>query len=84
MAHLLEQTSSHVLGTVLLSLIIIYVVYNFPSSKSRSAQLPPGPAGWPIIGNMFDLPVGEAFWVEYHTMCKNYGSFSSLISCNVS
>jgi fumagillin biosynthesis cytochrome P450 monooxygenase len=33
-----------------------YVLYRLCVPDSTNARLPPGPKGWPIIGNLFDLP----------------------------
>lgn len=34
--------------------------------------LPPGPKGYPIIGNLLDLPT-EKSWLAYNDMFKTYG-----------
>ncbi|KIK58635.1 hypothetical protein GYMLUDRAFT_1005937 [Collybiopsis luxurians FD-317 M1] len=33
----------------------------------RRFPLPPGPKGWPIIGNLFDLPKEKAYFTNRHT-----------------
>ncbi|KZP21555.1 cytochrome P450 [Athelia psychrophila] len=55
-------------------LIAIYAVYSLVSGKLRCSRLPPGPSGWPLIGNMFDVPRGPTIWIEYREMCKKYKS----------
>ncbi|KAF7985952.1 hypothetical protein HWV62_43898 [Athelia sp. TMB] len=50
-----------------------YAVYTALARKSR-ARLPPGPAGWPIIGNVLDVPTGGAEWVDYRDMGERYNS----------
>ncbi|XP_030546080.1 cytochrome P450 76A1-like [Rhodamnia argentea] len=46
-------------NSVLLLICILFVsatlFLSFRRKKSRSHQLPPGPSGWPIFGNLFDL-----------------------------
>lgn len=39
---------------------------------SRQHRQPPGPKGWPIIGNLFDVPKGKAY-IVYDEMAKKYG-----------
>ncbi|KAF7980002.1 hypothetical protein HWV62_40100 [Athelia sp. TMB] len=69
MAPLLE--SSAALGALL---IAVYVVYALLSQRSRRVRLPPGPAGWPIVGNMFDVPKSGAEWIDYRNMGEKYDS----------
>ena len=44
--------------------------------RSRS-YLPPGPKGYPIVGNLFDLPATHA-WERFGAWGKQYGEFSFL------
>ncbi|KAE9395288.1 cytochrome P450 [Gymnopus androsaceus JB14] len=39
----------------------------------RPRALPPGPKGWPIIGNIFDIPK-EKVHIAYMKMARKYGS----------
>ena len=38
-------------------------------------KLPPGPKGWPIIGNLFDMPRDYA-WLKYAEWGKIYGELT--------
>lgn len=40
--------------------------------KGSGLPLPPGPKGWPIIGNVFDIP-RTALWKTFHTWSGQYG-----------
>jgi hypothetical protein len=41
-------------------------------SNPKDLPLPPGPKGYPLIGNLFDLPVDRA-WLVYDEWSKIYG-----------
>jgi hypothetical protein len=41
-------------------------------SNPKGLPLPPGPKGYPIIGNLFDLLVDRA-WLVYNEWSKIYG-----------
>jgi hypothetical protein len=40
--------------------------------------LPPGPKGWPVIGNLLDLPKVKE-WETYHSWSQTYGEPSLTI-----
>jgi len=42
--------------------------------RSRS-HLPPGPNGYPIVGNLFDLPATH-IWEQFGAWGRQYGGFS--------
>ena len=64
--------SSATLSAVIPLLVTVYVVYTSLSQKLRRAKLPPGPAGWPILGNMLDVPKSGAEWIHYRNMGEKY------------
>ncbi|KAI9571565.1 cytochrome P450 [Boletus coccyginus] len=43
----------------------------------RSTALPPGPAGWPVIGNLFQIS-SEKNWEDFAALGRKYGEFSSI------
>ncbi|KZP23279.1 cytochrome P450, partial [Athelia psychrophila] len=43
-------------------------------TSTKASRYPPGPKGWPLIGNLLDAPKSGSAWVEYHEMCKKYNS----------
>jgi len=61
-----------VLAVALLSAIWLLQHYRQPQHK-----LPPGPKGWPIIGNLLDMPL-EYTWLTYTTWGKKYGPLTYL------
>ena len=40
--------------------------------NSYGLPLPPGPKGYPLIGNLFDMPVDKP-WIVYDEWRKTYG-----------
>ena len=42
-----------------------------PSNPKR-LPLPPGPKGYPLIGNLFESPVISP-WLVYEEWCRTYG-----------
>ncbi|KAF9026339.1 cytochrome P450 [Hymenopellis radicata] len=45
--------------------------------RKRAPRLPPGPNGWPVIGNLFDMP-SEREWFTWARWGKQYGSITYL------
>ncbi|TFK41265.1 cytochrome P450 [Crucibulum laeve] len=55
------------------ALLVSLVYWRWRSYKRRRGlPLPPGPKGWPIIGNVYDIPHDHA-WLTYAQWGKTFG-----------
>ncbi|EMD35350.1 hypothetical protein CERSUDRAFT_157058 [Gelatoporia subvermispora B] len=52
---------------------VVFVIAIRARADASSTRLPPGPKGWPIIGNVFDIPHSKP-WETYFQWSKCYGS----------
>ena len=68
------------LGAGLLLTVALLIAYSYIQDRRRNpARLPypPGPKGYPIIGNLFDIP--SAFiYKRFGQMSRELGTFSPL------
>ena len=65
-------------GIVLLILALIILSW---SSRRARPPLPPGPKGWPLIGNLLDIPMAN-FGATYTKWAQKYGQYyRSLYRC---
>ncbi|KAJ7160982.1 cytochrome P450 [Mycena filopes] len=61
-----------------IGLAVLFALYVL-KKRSLPAPLPPGPKGWPLIGNLFDLP-GSHSWETYATWGKKYGGIVHVVA----
>lgn len=52
----------------------IYVVKTW----TRRSRLPPGPRGWPLIGNLLDMPSTDE-WRTYAQWVKEFSEYSNFL-----
>jgi len=75
LAPVLEAVNNHPylsLASVIIGCAALVRLVRWPS-RSR---LPPGPKGYPIVGNLFDLPSTQV-WKQFGAWGKQYGEFTS-------
>lgn len=60
-------------------LILIPTIY-VAVTRRKARPLPPGPAGLPILGNLFDVPKGNAY-KKYQELSRQYGASSVVCRC---
>jgi hypothetical protein len=60
---------------VILGLVTLVVLYAARYFASPYRKLPPGPHGYPIIGNILEMGAGQ--WLKFSEWHKTYGQFVS-------
>ncbi|KAF7349068.1 Cytochrome P450 [Mycena venus] len=62
----------------------VYFLWRSRKARSKRTRLPPGPKGYPIIGNYYDLPA-EGSHLQYSEWKKSYGDliFLSVLGRNI-
>ena len=71
----LARTSWRVACIGALVLLILYVRSNLRwKARSKGKHFPPGPPGFPLIGNRLNSPTFKA-WLVYRDLCLKYGTY---------
>ena len=65
-----------VLYPLLFCLLILALVRKW---KRASLPYPPGPKGYPILGNVLDLTMAVPIWEDITSLTNSYGTFSSSV-----
>ena len=60
------------LAAVFFSVVLFRQVKKGRDGNPKGLPLPPGPKGYPLIGNLFDMPVHKP-WIVYDEWRKIYG-----------
>lgn len=69
------MTFAAIILPLITALVTAYAVYLW--QHSRNLPLPPGPEGYPVIGNIYEIPHGFA-WLTYTEWKRNYGDIMSV------
>ncbi|OSX59347.1 hypothetical protein POSPLADRAFT_1150256 [Postia placenta MAD-698-R-SB12] len=62
-------------GAAVLLVALLFVVYR--GRQSARGPLPPGPRGWPLVGNVFDMPSTNE-WNTYMSWGEKWGDIVSV------
>jgi hypothetical protein len=62
----------HVLDVVVILSFLLAFCITHRYQRRRGLRYPPGPPGWPVIGNLLDIPLSSP-WLAYTESSKKYG-----------
>ena len=68
----LETHTYQTLATLFFGCIVLRQLIKSRSGNPKGLPLPPGPKGYPLIGNLFDMPIVNP-WLVYDEWRKIYG-----------
>ena len=55
----------------------VFIVAIFRKWKKPSLLYPPGPKGYPILGNVLDLTTTVPIWEDVTSLANSYGTLSN-------
>lgn len=67
------------LEQLVIIVVVVFLIYCFSKTRQRLRSLP-GPRGWPILGNIFDIPT-EYQWKTFAQWGEKYGKPTAHPSC---
>ena len=70
----------YILAALFLSVILLSQLKKGRDGNPNRLPLPPGPKGYPLIGNLFNMPVHKP-WIVYDEWRKTYGKLSKSMDC---
>jgi hypothetical protein len=62
----------HTLAVLFFCFILLRRLKKGTNGNPNGLPLPPGPKGYPLIGNLFDIPLDKP-WMVYDEWRKTYG-----------
>ena len=62
-------------GLLLTGLFVLLALFLAHYRRQKRYPLPPGPKGYPIIGNALDIPARWE-WLQYEKWSRDYGMMS--------
>ena len=68
--------SSITLLDICLAFLGVFIVGSLLRPK-QTAPLPPGPRGWPLIGNVFDMPPSHE-WLTFSKWGETWGVYMAI------
>ena len=64
--------------SLLLPVFVTLLAWYWLQKRSKSTlPYPPGPKGYPLIGNLLDFPVGAPLWEGLADMARQHGRLMS-------
>jgi hypothetical protein len=69
----------HTLAVLFFGYLLFRQLKKGKTSNPKGLPLPSGPKGFPLIGNIFNVPVNKP-WFVYEEWCKTYGELSMISS----
>ena len=71
-SHVMRFLLTNVVDILAISLFLYLLVKLRDRKRRKRLPYPPGPPGWPIVDNFFDIPKDKP-WITYTNMSKKYG-----------